>query len=82
MVGYRCYILDGEDHIVQAHDLECATDREANAKAQSLLAHDPYCRFAEVWHMTRRVLRLERGLIQLQQARAGPLVGRPATPLT
>ena len=26
MVGYRCYILDAEDHIVQAHDLDCDSD--------------------------------------------------------
>ena len=68
MVGYRCYILDGEDHIVQAHDLDCANDEEAMAGAEILLAHDPYYRFAEVWHATRRVLKLKRDAINLQQA--------------
>jgi hypothetical protein len=67
MVGYRCYILDGENHIVQAHDLDCATDQEAKLGAERLLALDPYCRFAEVWHTTRRVLKLERGAMQLQR---------------
>ena len=68
MVGYRCYILDGEDHIVQAHDLDCATDQEAMARAESLLVLDPYYPFAEVWHATRRVLKLERDAMRLQRA--------------
>ena len=68
MVSYRCYILDGEDHIVQAHDLDCSTDQEAMASAEGLLALDPYYPFAEVWHATRRVLKLERDAIELRQA--------------
>ncbi len=76
-VGYRCYILDGEDHIVQAHDLDCATDQEAKGRAERLLAHDPYYRFAEVWHTTRRVLKLERDVIQFQQAGMLPWLGDP-----
>jgi len=74
-VGYRCYILDGENHIVQAHDLDCATDQEARARATSLLAHDPYYPYAEVWHATRRVLKLERGAIQINSA-PSPLEAR------
>ena len=70
MVGYRCYILDGESHIVQAYDLDCATDQEARARAEGLIAHDPYYRFAEVWHATRRVLKLERSGILFQQKSA------------
>ncbi len=31
MVGYRCYILDAEDHIVQPHDFDCETDAQAEA---------------------------------------------------
>jgi hypothetical protein len=38
MVGYRCYILDSDDHIVQAHDLDCETDAQAASTAQGLLA--------------------------------------------
>ncbi len=69
-VGYRCYILDGENHIVQAHDLNCATDQEARARATCLLAHDPYYPYAEVWHGTRRVVKLERGEIQIKSSRS------------
>jgi hypothetical protein len=42
MVGYRCYILDSDDHIVQAHDLDCETDAQAASTAQGLLGQDPY----------------------------------------
>jgi hypothetical protein len=59
-VGYRCYILDAEDHIVQGHELDCETDAAAQARAEILLAQDPYYRSAEVWKAARRVLRLER----------------------
>ena len=60
MVGYRCYILDADDHIVQAHDLDCATDAQAASTAEHLLARDPYHGAVEVWASTRRVLKLER----------------------
>jgi hypothetical protein len=60
MVGYRCYILDAEDHILQGYDLDCQTDEQAEAGAERLLARDPYYRSAEVWKATRRVARLER----------------------
>ena len=56
MVGYRCYILDAEDHILQAHDLDCGTDAEATSVAEGLLAPDPYHRAVEVWRATRRVV--------------------------
>ena len=60
MVGYRCYILDAEDHIVQAHDLDCESDAQAESAAEDLLAQDPYHRSVEVWQATRRVAKLER----------------------
>ncbi len=60
MVGYRCYILDAEDHIVQAHDLDCNTDAQAQAAAESLLILDPYYGSAEVWEATRRIVKLDR----------------------
>jgi hypothetical protein len=60
MQGYRCYILDAENHILQGHDLDCETDAQARAGAEILLAQDPYFRCAEVWKATHRVLRLER----------------------
>jgi hypothetical protein len=60
MVGYRCYIIDAEDHIVQAHDLDCGTDAEAASTAEDFLAQDPYHRAVEVWTATRRVAKLDR----------------------
>jgi hypothetical protein len=64
MVGYRCYILDADDHIVQAHDLECETDAQAGSTAEGLLARDPYNGSVEVWNATRRVVKLERTAAQ------------------
>jgi hypothetical protein len=64
MVGYRCYILDADDHIVQAHDLDCETDAQAESRAESLLQRDPYHGSAEVWKATRRVTKLERDVAQ------------------
>ena len=60
MVGYRCYILDAEDHIVQAHDIDCETDAQAASAAEGLLSQDPYYRSAEVWRATRRIVKLDR----------------------
>ena len=74
MVGYRCYILDADDHIVQAHDLECTTDAQAASTAEHLLARDPYNGAVEVWAATRRVLKLERDATQRAHlARRAPL---------
>jgi hypothetical protein len=70
MIGYRCYVLDAEDHILQAHDLDCESDEHAAALAEALLHQDPYYRFAEVWKSTRRVAKLERRAnVRLQSAR-------------
>ena len=60
MIAYRCYVLDAEDHILQAHDLDCENDEHAAMLAEALLHQDPYYRFAEVWKATRRVAKLER----------------------
>lgn len=60
MVNYRCYILDAEDHILQAHELNCDTDMQAESAAEQLLADDPYYRSAEVWRAVRRVKKLDR----------------------
>jgi len=80
MVGSRCYILDGEDHIVQAHELDCATDQEAMARAEFLLTLDPYYPFAEVWHAARRVLKLEREAVKLQQTPCAVGARQPVGP--
>jgi hypothetical protein len=77
MVGYRCYILDADDHIVQAHDLDCDTDAQAKSTAEGLLARDPYHGSVEVWSATRRVTKLERDAVQrLRLARRAKLPGR------
>ena len=82
MVGYRCYILDADDHIVQAHDLDCETDAEAESTAERLLARDPYHGAVEVWKATRRVLKLERDAVQrMRLTRRGPGSGRPLGPV-
>jgi hypothetical protein len=60
MVGYRFYILDAEDHIVQAFEIECANDAKARLAARQLLAGDPYHRAVEVWERTRRLMKIVR----------------------
>jgi hypothetical protein len=62
MAGYRCYILDAADHIVQAHDLDCESDAHAEATAEDMLVLDPYHRSVEVWHAARPVVKVERPL--------------------
>ncbi len=73
MVGYRCYILDAEDHILQACEIECTDDALAETVAGDLLARDPYHRSVEVWDRTRRIMKIERelalGLRDARQAR-------------
>ncbi len=64
MVAYRCYILDADGHIVQAHDLDCETDVQARWIAESLLTCDPYHRAAEIWNATTRVMKIERDTAQ------------------
>jgi hypothetical protein len=61
MVGYRCYILDAEDHILQAREIECEDDTQAKSAAvEDLLARDHYHQSVEVWELARRVARLKR----------------------
>lgn len=60
MVGYRCYLLDAEDHILQAHDIECDDDTQAQSAARQFLTRDPYHRAVEVWQRTRRIITLDR----------------------
>ena len=70
MVGYRCYILDAEDHIVQAHNLDCDSDMQAQREAGNFLSKDPYHSYVEIWRATRRVAKLERqGGARLRQFR-------------
>jgi hypothetical protein len=60
MVGYRCYVLDAENHIVQAHNLDCDSDMQAQTEAENFLSLDPYHSYVEVWRASRRVAKLER----------------------
>jgi hypothetical protein len=75
MIGYRCYVLDAEDHILQAHDLDCESDAHAATLAETFLSQDPYYRFAEVWKATRRIAKLEQraGMRLHLAARGKPL---------
>ncbi len=76
MVGYRCYILDADGHIVQAHDLDCDTDAEARWAAENLLTCDPYHRTVEIWNATTRVMKLEREAAQ--RMRLAQWIAHPA----
>lgn len=67
MVGYRCYILDAEDHIVQAYEIDCEDDGQAASAAEDLLTRDPYHRSIEVWQCTRRIMKPE------PEGTAGPI---------
>ena len=79
MVGYRCYVLDAEDHIVQAHDLDCECDAQAEAAAETFLRQDP-CITApsRSGGQRRRVARLKREAgIRFRLARHAGLSLRP-----
>jgi hypothetical protein len=67
MVEYRCYVLDAEDHILQAFEIECGDDVKAEVAAEDLLARDPYHRSVEVWQRARRIAKLERNAVAGRQ---------------
>jgi hypothetical protein len=73
MTGYRCYILDSEDHILQAHDLECADDAQAQSAARHLLIQDPYNQAVELWERARRIIKLARPVHPASPALAAPV---------
>jgi hypothetical protein len=76
MVAYRCYVLDAEDHVVQAHELVCENDAQAESAAGDFLAQDPYNRSVEVWEATRRLMTLRReAAADLRMARRLPRGG-------
>ena len=66
MIPYRVYMLDSENHIRSAQDIECAGDEEALAVAAQL-AHGAG---AEVWCEARMVHRLDPA--RLDPARLDP----------
>ncbi|HET9019912.1 MAG TPA: hypothetical protein VFN46_10005 [Acetobacteraceae bacterium] len=55
MIPYRVYMLDSENHIRSAQDIECAGDEEALAVAAQLARGAG----AEVWCEARMVCRLD-----------------------
>jgi len=82
MVSYRCYVLDAEEHILQAHDLDCEGDDQVETLAQDLLSQDPYHRSVEVWRATRRIVKVERDAslnirLTRRSQRANRLLGSP-----
>jgi hypothetical protein len=52
---YRAYFLDRENHIRHAHDLDCETDAEAEAR---LTAMDRQGFAAELWRGSEKLLTL------------------------
>jgi hypothetical protein len=53
MADYRLYFMDAQDHIQDAVELDCADDREAVRKSQTLLDG----REVELWRRARVVMR-------------------------
>jgi hypothetical protein len=83
--------LDAEDHIVEAHEIDCADDSRAEGAAEDCLGQDPYHRSVEIWKATRRLMKVERDAAFGQRAAqrlrqdgtmrgstAGPALTRPA----
>jgi len=60
MAEYRCYILDADDHILQAYELECPDDLRAETAAGDILDRDPYHQSVELWASARRIGKFER----------------------
>jgi len=54
MIAYRCYLLGEDGHIQNSDVIECATDADALAEAERLLA-TVECAAIEVWDKARRV---------------------------
>lgn len=55
MIPYRVYMMDGQNHIRSAQDIECASDEDALAVAAQLAQGKP----VEVWSEARMVRRLD-----------------------
>ena len=55
MTGYRVYMIGSDEHIKEAENIECATDKEACAEAERILGVYPA---AEVWEGRRLVARI------------------------
>lgn len=55
MAHYRLYVLDREDHIRHAFDLECEDDEQAVAQTEARRAGQTL----ELWQGARRVVRFD-----------------------
>ena len=55
MPSYRCYFLDGQDHIKAATDLEADTLAAAIDRALALLETHPEHYAVEIWQGARRL---------------------------
>jgi len=60
MQPYRCYFLDGADHIVRVADRKCADDSSAAVWAETLREPDDAIYCTELWCRDRLVRRRER----------------------
>jgi hypothetical protein len=59
MHSYRCYFLDAADHAAATEFIACATDVQAQVRADGLLAASGYPGI-EVWDHGRRVYRARK----------------------
>ena len=59
MSSYRYILLDSADHVADYHVIESETDRQAQARADRLLAAYDY-RGIEVWDRDRKVYRARK----------------------
>jgi hypothetical protein len=59
MHSYRCYFLDAADHVATTEFIACATNVQAQVRADGLLAASDYPGI-EVWDHGRRVYRARK----------------------
>ena len=60
MLTYRCFVLDGENHITERLEIKCEDDEEAIAKAGAVLKRRPDMIAIEVWDGSRLVQKLRQ----------------------
>jgi len=54
--AYRCYLLDGRDHIGDVHEVNAMSDTVAIQRARAVLACEPrHFTAVEVWSGPRKV---------------------------
>ena len=60
MTNYRLYLLNRQNHIIEAHVAECEGVDDAQRTARSLLAEHVAAAAVEVWERDKVVFRSER----------------------